>query len=116
LSRHLLFAAVDLGARHAERLRTMLDTEDPGDAADYPCFLSVLYVAGEQRADVMLQADAHVPGLRAAAGDDGLAVHQLDDCADDAGRCRPPCSGTDGFGAADKIARADNRKEWHMRK
>jgi hypothetical protein len=56
LSRHLLFAAVDLGATHAERLRTMLDSEDPGDAADYPCFLSVLYVAGEQRADVMLPA------------------------------------------------------------
>jgi hypothetical protein len=44
------------GALVAERLRTMLDTEDPGAAADYPCFLSVLYVAGERRANVMLQA------------------------------------------------------------
>jgi hypothetical protein len=56
LSKHQLFAAVDLGPRHAERVRTMLDTENPGAAADYSCFLSVLYVAGEQRADVMLQA------------------------------------------------------------
>src|SRR5262249_17465490 len=56
LSRHLLFAAVDVGAGHAERLQTMLGTENPGTASDYPCFLSVLYVAGEQRADVMLQA------------------------------------------------------------
>src|SRR5262245_15781887 len=46
----------DLGATHAERLRTMLDSGDPGDAADYPCFLYVLHVAGEQRGDVMLQA------------------------------------------------------------
>jgi hypothetical protein len=58
LSKHQLFAAVDLGPRHAERIRTMLETENPGTAADYPCFLSVLYFAGEPRADVMLQANS----------------------------------------------------------
>jgi hypothetical protein len=56
LSKHQLFVAIDLGPRHAERVRTMLDTGNPGAAADYPCFMSVLYVAGEQRADVLLPA------------------------------------------------------------
>lgn len=56
LSKHQLFVEVDLGPRHAERVRTMLDTENPGAAADYPCFLSVLYFGGEQHAGMMLQA------------------------------------------------------------
>jgi hypothetical protein len=55
LSSHEFFTTVDLGFRHAERLRTMLDDENPGAAADYPCFLSVLYFGGEQHAGMMLK-------------------------------------------------------------
>lgn len=65
LSTHPLFAAVDLGRHHSERIRMMLDTEDPGKGGDYPCVVGVLYLEGEPRASVMFQAaSARTEGQR----------------------------------------------------
>jgi hypothetical protein len=43
----IFFGAVDLGPKHAERLRLMLYNEQPGQPDDYPCAMLAVHLDGE---------------------------------------------------------------------
>ena len=44
IASHVMFRPVNLGEKHAERLRRMLLAGDPGPASDYPCVLHATYM------------------------------------------------------------------------
>jgi len=52
---HDLFAEVQLGDRHHERLRGMLLSEDPGEPWDYPCTVQALLDDGELRTEWIIK-------------------------------------------------------------
>src|SRR5262249_23309420 len=49
----------NVGARHAEQLRKMLDTDDPGRPDEYPCVVAAMYLGTDHHRDVILGVIQH---------------------------------------------------------